>query len=613
MCGILGTINLPIDTSALDLLRHRGPDGEGLTEFECGRHQVTLGHRRLAIVDLSSHGAQPMSTSDDAQHIVFNGEIYNHQDIRPELPDCEFHGHSDTETLLQTLASYGIAGLTKLNGIFGLGYLDLANHRLFLARDPFGVKPVYYSIQPQQMCFASEIAPLRAITDISVDDLGLSALLKLRFVPSPRTLYSGIRRLRPGHVLEIDLGSDTLSWRDYPFISASKTTNHRRPGFEAVLDEYGRLFDQAVSRQLMADVEVGILLSGGIDSALVASSAQRAAKHPLKAFTVGFKDTNAGNIDEIDAAAEMAELLGMEHFTKRIGFDDFLDVLRECVQIVEEPLATTSIIPMHFLSKLAGDHVKVVMSGQGADELLGGYNRYQVELWRRFVPPIFAKAGSEVARILGVKNDMVRRGLRALRERDDVPRFLEAYSVFSDDEILSLTGIAAGAARDDIDYFYELLECEALPSSVERMMSIDTRLGLSDDLLLYTDKISMRESLECRVPFLDLDLVAFIQSLPHNYRLKLGKTKIIHKAYARRTLPPSIVNRPKRGFLSPTKDWFKNEEVLRSLLLDRSSQFAEHLDLSGVETVIKQHQRGFDRERQIFVLLCLYFCLEATK
>ena len=214
--------------------------------------------------------------------------------------------------------------------------------------------------------------------------------------------------------------------------------------------------------------------------------------------------------------------------------------------------------------------------------------------------------------MLGIKNDTLRRGLRALREKDDVSRFLQAYSVFSDDEIFRLTGIKADSTRDDINYLYDLLHCDVLPTSVERMMSIDARLGLSDDLLLYTDKISMRESLECRVPILDLDLVAFIESLPQDYRLKLGRTKIIHKAYARRTLPASIVNRPKRGFQSPTKTWFKNEEVLSSLLLDGSSRFAEHFDLSVVETVIQEHQLGFDRERQIFVLLCLYFCLDST-
>jgi asparagine synthase (glutamine-hydrolysing) len=383
--------------------------------------------------------------------------------------------------------------------------------------------------------------------------------------------------------------------------------------FEEAVDEYGRLFQQAVSRQLMSDVEVGVLLSGGIDSALVASVAQQASDKPLRAFTVGFKDSNGTGIDEINGAGETAEYLGMEHLTMRISSEDFFETLRKSVQIVEEPLATTSIVPMHFLSKLAGNYVKVVMSGQGADEILGGYKRYQVELWRNLIPPFVANLGFKALRLFGSKNATLERGLRALSESDDVSRFLEAYQVFSDNEIVQLTGINSQPANDDIRYTYDLLQCAALPSSVQRMMCIDARLGLSDDLLLYTDKISMHESLECRVPILDLELVQFVESLPHEYRLGFGKGKIIHKEYAERVLPEEIVSRPKRGFLSPTNEWFKDEKMLRDLLLNRSSEFANHFDLSAVENIIRKHQSGFNQERQIFVLLCLSFCLENSR
>lgn len=610
MCGILGSVNLHIDGRTLDLIRHRGPDGRGLTELQCGSHRVTLGHLRLAIVDLSENGAQPMSTADGFHHISYNGEVYNHEEIRRDLPDVSFRGHSDTETLLEALNTFGIDSVERFNGIFGLAWLNQRDQKLYLVRDPFGIKPVYYSIQEDRLCFCSEMSPLREVSDESIDETGLSSLLKLRFAPSPHTLNDGIRRLRPGHVLEVDLSADKLSWREFPFIGKRKQTGSLRPAFDTAIDDYGRIFDEAVSRQLMADVEVGILLSGGIDSALVAASAQRYSDYPLKAFTVGFKGGETDEVDEIDAAEETAELLGLEHHTTRIGFDDFLDVLRQCVQIVEEPLATTSIVPMHFLSQLAGEHVKVVMSGQGADETLGGYNRYQLELWRKFVPAIFARLGLRTASLLGLKNDTLLRGLRALREPNDIARFLSAYEVFSDEQIFSLTGLKVNSPREAIEYLYDLLGCRELDTSVERMMTIDARLGLSDDLLLYTDKITMRESLECRVPMLDLDLVAYIESLPYNYRLKLGGAKIIHKAYAERTLPSSVVNRPKLGFQSPTKHWFKNEELLRSMLLDTSTAFAEHFDLEVVEAVIQQHQEGFNRERQIFLLLCLYFCLE---
>ncbi len=611
MCGVLGAVNFSIDESVLDLIAHRGPDGRGLIKLECGAHQITLGHRRLAIVDLSEQGSQPMSTGGGAQHIVFNGEIYNHQDIRRKLKSAVFRGHSDTETLLHVLATSGIDAVGQLNGIFAFAYLDLSERRLFLVRDPFGVKPIYYSFSPRQFCFSSELKPLLRIAPSTVDPENLATLLKLRFSPSPETLFQDIRKLKPGHILEIGLGSETLTCREYPYIGRVVGPTGPAMGFGEALAEYGRLFESAVERQLMSDVEVGVLLSGGIDSALVAASAQRHSQVPLKAFTIGFKDAGASNdVDEIDDARETAKFVGMEHHTARIGFDDFLETLRDCVGIVEEPLATTSIVPMHYLSRLAGSHVKVVMSGQGADEPLGGYGRYQGELYQRFLPPSLARLGKSLAAIAGVRNERILRGLAALSHGDDAGRFLEAYSVFSDEEATRLTGGTADGARSALEYMYQLLGCDDLPSSVARMMALDLRFGLADDLLLYTDKITMHYSLECRVPILDLELVAFIESLPFDYRVRIGKTKIIHKRFAEQSLPASIVNRKKKGFLSPTRTWFRDGDRLRSILLDKDSKFAGYFDLSVVEDVIRQHQLGYNRERHIFLLLCLYFWFE---
>jgi asparagine synthase (glutamine-hydrolysing) len=358
---------------------------------------------------------------------------------------------------------------------------------------------------------------------------------------------------------------------------------------------------------MMSDVELGVLLSGGVDSALIAASAQRHSQRSLKAFTVGFKDAEASGVDEIDDARRTADILGLEHRTARIGFDDFLETLHECVGIVEEPLATTSIVPMHYLSRLAGSHVKVVLSGQGADEALGGYGRYQGELFRRFVPSRLARCGRRLTAAVGLKSERIIRGLAALAHDVDVERFLEAYAVFSDAEIACLAGAMPTAANRKVEYLYQLLECGGLPTSVARMMALDLRLGLSDDLLLYTDKITMRHSLECRVPILDLELVAFIESLPADYRVRIGQGKIIHKKFAEQSLPESIVHRKKQGFLSPTRTWFGDGDRLRSILLNRSSKFANYFDLKVVDNVINQHQQGYNRERHIFLLLCLHF------
>ena len=610
MCGILGAINIPLRQSVLDLLAHRGPDGEGNLVLPVAGHEVSLGHRRLAIVDLSENGRQPMASPDRRHWLVYNGEIYNHAELRSALQGSGFRGHSDTETLLETLSRKGVRSLNELNGIFAFAWLNVADRKLFLVRDPFGVKPLYYFLAPDRFAFASEIRPLLDIAPRELDRENLATLLKLRFSPSPDTLFKGIRKLRPGHVLEIDLDNTRLVAREYRYVSPLRGTPVNVPPYPEALKRYGELFEQAVERQLMSDVEVGILLSGGIDSALVAAAAQRRSPRPLKAFTIGFTGAEAGDVDEISDARETAALLGMEHHAGRMGFSDFLATLRECVRVVEEPLATTSIVPMYSLARLASQQVKVVLSGQGADELLGGYTRYQSELYRRFVPRSFARLAGSLAGRLGVRSERLTRGLDSLGGADDVERFLGAYRVFGDQEIAALIGPGQDHARERIDSLYETLRCASLPTSIERIMSLDLRFGLADDLLLYTDKITMRHSLECRVPILDLELVHFIESLPYQYRVTLRRKKIIHRDYAGGTLTPAIIQRKKKGFLSPTRQWFRDGDALRAVLLNRDSRFASVFDVTAVDSTIQQHGLGFNRERHIFLLLCLYYWCE---
>ncbi len=610
MCGILGSINIPLAPAVLDLLAHRGPDGEGSVVVPVGGHQVSLGHRRLAILDLSENGRQPMASPDQRQWLVYNGEIYNHGPLRTALQGVRFRGHSDTETLLATLERRGVSSLAGFNGIFAFAWLNVVERRLYLVRDPFGVKPLYYFHVPDRLAFASELRPLLAIAPRELDRENLGTLLKLRFSPSPDTLFKGIRKLRPGHVLEIDLGGARLAVRESSYVPPLRESGAVVPAYPDAVRRYGQLFGQAVERQLMSDVEVGILLSGGIDSALVAASAQRRSPRPLKAFTIGFTGAEAGDVDEIADARETAAFLGMDHHTGRMGFTDFLATLQECVRVVEEPLATTSIVPMHYLARLASQHVKVVLSGQGADELLGGYTRYQSELYRRFVPPSLARAAGSVAAWLGVKSERLTRGLDAVGGAVEVERFLGAGRVFGDQEVAALIGPGQDHARERIADLYETLGCASLPASIERIMALDLRFGLADDLLLYTDKITMRQSLECRVPILDHELVRFIESLPYKYRVSLRNKKIIHRDYAADALPPAVIQRRKKGFLSPTRHWFRDADALRSVLLNRGSRFATVFDLTVVDATIKQHGAGFNRERHIFLLLCLYYWCE---
>jgi len=609
MCGILGSVNLEFEDSILDLIRRRGPDDSGIERLSLNRNSVILGHRRLSIVDLSPAGHQPMFTMNRRFIIVFNGEIYNHLDLRRKLSDVHFRGHSDTETILYYIAKYGPNAVCDFNGIFSLAFLDVEKKKLLLCRDPFGVKPLYYCWQkPNELVFASEIRPIQQMVHDTVDLDNLSELLRLRYSPSPDTLFKNIRKVRPGHIVSVDLSESGLKIFESPIISSSQSYLKSSITYSDAVDQYGYLLRQAIERQLMSDVEVGILLSGGIDSALVAKFAQENTSRPMKAFTVGFK--NQDESDEIKEAHETASYLGLEHIVTRIGFDDFLESIRGCIGIVEEPLATTSIIPMYYLSKLASQKVKVILSGQGADEPLGGYGRYQGELYRCFFPSILAKIFKPLAKLVGVRNDQILRGLDTFQHMNDIPRFLSAYSVFHDDKIEKLIGIHDHKSAKRLQYTYDLLECVRRKNSVERMMAVDLRMNLADDLLLYTDKITMHHSLECRVPMLDLELVRFIESLPYHYRVKLRRTKIIHRDFARKVLPESIINRKKKGFQSPTKIWFRRSGPVREILLDHSSRFVNFFDLAEINNVLKEHENGFNRERQIFLLLGLYFWME---
>jgi asparagine synthase (glutamine-hydrolysing) len=607
MCGILGTVNLPFDQAALDSIRHRGPNGSGINQVIMGDHVVTLGHRRLSILDLSVAGHQPMWTSDRRYAIVYNGEIYNHMDLRRTMECRDFRGHSDTETILNYLAEGGIASADRFNGIFAFCLADVYAKKLYLVRDSFGVKPLYYRSNGRSLAFSSELRGIRQFFDDPLEIENLAELLRLRYLPAPDTLFKDVQKLRPGHVVEVDLSGPRLSTSEYSFVCPNRRPTRSISRRDAT-EQYGELLSAAVGRQLLSDVEVGVLLSGGVDSALVAMLAQQRAPYRMKAFTVGFSEQTAA--DEIQDAAETARIVGMDHEYVRMGFGNFLELLPSVNSIIEEPLATTSVIPMFYLSQLASSRVNVVLSGQGADETMGGYRRYQIELMRGFVPKVAIPALRKLAVIAGLRNDALTRALNSSAEKDDVHRFESVYSVFSHEQIGRMIGHDNGRASERIGYFFDLLECSRQKPSVQRMMSLDTRMNLADDLLLYTDKITMHHSLECRVPLLDLELVRFIESLPRKYRVGLGQGKRIHKWYAQGVLPAAIVNRKKKGFLSPTQQWFKSEGILREILLSPSSRFASYFDLREVETVLQDHARGMNRERHIFLLLSLHYWMD---
>lgn len=600
MCGILGSINKPFKEDTLDLIRHRGPDRQAVFSDTCCGKYVSLGHTRLSIVDLSDAGNQPMTSEDDMYTLIFNGEIYNHEEIRKEIKFRNFRGHSDSETLLYYLIEKGTEGIKDLNGIFAFAFLDKVKKRIVLARDPFGVKPLYFSQKGNECVFSSEIRPVKALVNASVDTDALLILLNLRHNPSPYTLFKEIRKLRPGHYATIDLSKYELKLEITPYIN--KVPRQEKISYEDAVEKYGQMIEKAVKRQLMGDVEMGVLLSGGVDSALVAGIASKHVNYQMKAFTVGFDSKFA--VNEIDMAKETADCFGLEHHVVKMDAENFFDIFTECTRVVEEPLGADSLIPMYYLSKLASQYVKVVLTGQGADEPLGGYNRYQGEILRQTYPNCFFQLMNFLLPFIHLKKESLIRGARSLAIQNDVRRFINSYCIFTDEEISALTGKDIGSLSTDIyQYFYDLVTDE-MQDAVSKNMTIDQHIDLADNLLAYTDKITMNFALECRVPLLDLELVNYIEELPTEFKIKRHQGKVIHKTFAKSYLPNHIVNRPKLGFRSPTDIWFReNFSEINSMLID--GKLTDYLSKDAIGIVLEQHMKGYNRQKQIFILLSI--------
>jgi asparagine synthase (glutamine-hydrolysing) len=548
-----------------------------------------------------------MASRDGRWWITFNGEIYNHLDLRKHL-DVDWRGHSDTETLVECIAAWGLEGtLPRLNGMFAFGALDVLAGKLYLVRDPFGVKPVYYSVTHDgSLAFSSELRSLLVLDGRvpELDVLAVRTFLTLRFVPSPNTLLEGVKRLLPGHFLvkELETGRDRLQcYTRYP-------SDRFRGTLDDAVDTYCTLLSQTLKRQLLSDVPVGIFLSGGVDSGLLAALAVEQLGE-LPSYTVGF---GPGHDEcELADAAQTAAVLGLKHHRVSVTAEDLWNAFENCATAVEEPLASDSALPMWHLAKRAREDVTVVLTGQGSDEPWGGYRRYQAEIWRDRIPfpSLLALLKPFLRALPGVPEFLVR-AVASVPLADRAQRFEESHAVCFPSTRRELTGTSEpGYAADAIRYWFNWLGATDI-AGVEAMMAIDTRMGLADDLLLYGDKISMAHSLEARVPMLDIELVRFVESLPADYRVSLRGGKIAHKIAAARHLPPLIVNRPKKGFWVPFGTWAASiwKERVADILLDPSAPQWTFLDRHAVEQLWREHVSGRrNRTRQLFALLAFCF------
>jgi asparagine synthase (glutamine-hydrolysing) len=609
MCGICGVYHYgdgaPADEHvvremAANLI-HRGPDDEGF-HFDGA---LGLGVRRLSIIDLEG-GAQPISNEAGTAWVVHNGEIYNFAELRRELESRghSFRTRSDTETVAHAFEQWGLDGLARLNGMFGLAVWDSATRELVVARDVFGVKPLYYWDDGSTLVFASEIRALlcHPLVTRSIDATALYEFFGLGYVPSPRTAFAGIQKLVPGHALVRRPEGGEIR-RFYRRIPAPRTGQPEG----ALVEELRDAIFRAVRRQMVADVPVGAMLSGGIDSATVAAIMTEVTDGPIETFTVGFGGGFVQN--ELIPARETARRLGARHHEVVISPRDYADFLARSIWHLEEPIATTSTLPFYKVCELARPHVKVVLTGQGADEPFAGYPRYLGERYGslyRTLPRVVRSwlVAPLVERL--PRNEQLKRAVRSLGTRDPLERMKRIYSIIDEPLKGRLFRDGFEPASDDLEAIALWQGDVAHLDALTQMLYIDARTYLPDNLLVYTDKMSMAVSLEARVPFLDLELMELAESIGADLKIKRLTQKRILKRAMERWLPPEMLRRKKIPFATPVDEWLRRdlEAEVRERLLAPGSACSTYLHSEAVRTMIDEHRSGRqDHNRALFSML----------
>jgi asparagine synthase (glutamine-hydrolysing) len=614
MCGICGQFNFATNERVEpDTIRrmtrtlvHRGPDDEGF--FLAG--PVSLGFRRLSIIDLAG-GHQPMSDAEETVWVILNGEIYNFKELRAELrkKGHHFRTNSDTEVIIHGYKEWGTEVLNHLNGMFGLAIWDVKKRRLVVARDAMGIKLIYYRLTKGQLTFGSEIRPILAAQNsrLDVDPVALNLFLRFRYTPSPLTIFQNVQKLAPGTMLIAENGKCREErWYNYtpaPF-------SDEKEGKQAA-EELLELYRGAVKRHLLSDVPVGILLSGGIDSGLLLALMNEQGG-PWPAYTVGYGESFED--DELTDAAETASVLGARHITVKLDQAEFERSLPRIVECLEEPIATSSIVPMYFVSQRARQDVKVALIGQGPDELFGGYKRHlgihYGNWWRGLPAGLRSMAGFAVNRL--PRNETLKRGVRSLSAADRLKRYQDVFSLAPPETI-------DGLFREDVlpdRNRHELVEYwDALRPQMEHtdelggFQLLEIRSSLPDELLMYADKLSMAHSLEVRVPYLDRTVVEYVQRIGANLKVRNGTRKWLHRQVCQSYLAPRILKRKKRGFAANVVDeWFHTSlnGTLQAMFLDESSLMFGLLNPKPVRRLLEGHQSGRqDNHKILFSLVML--------
>ncbi len=612
MCGICGIYDRslkPVDREILDrmknILRHRGPDGEGL--FIDG--EVGLGHRRLSIIDLEK-GGQPIGNENGSIQVIFNGEIYNFVELREQLEKAGHHflTKSDTEVIVHAYEEWGKDCVNQFVGMFAFALWDSENRELFLARDHLGIKPLYYTILGSRILFASEIKAL--LQDLScpreVDLEALAELFTFRYVPSPKTLFKGIRKLPPGHLMILSRKGIKIE-RFWEWVPKLRNKFDERE----LIEEYQSLLQEAIRLQLRSDVPLGLFLSSGIDSGVLLAIMSEYSLSPVRAFTIGFEDGERTN--EVSEANHLAKLFGAIHEFMIVSPEDYIKYYERYMWDLEEPVGNETAAAFYFVSKITSEHVKVALTGQGADEPWGGYHRHLGAKLSSFyckIPvSITNPIAAMVSRIPG-RFELIKRGVLSLNETDMLTRLSKIYSFFSSEMKLHLfSGPLKIYTDEKINSTKEALRW--LQSDVEHLdpltqiLYVDTRSNLPDDLLMVADKMAMANSLEARVPFLDYRLVEFIETLPPKLRIKGFTGKYLHKKAVEKWLPKEMIYRKKKGFANPIENWFRTKmrNFIDECLLSNNSGVSLYFDQNYIREILIRDRNGKDQFRRHIYLL----------
>lgn len=608
MCGICGIYNFgthaPVDRLALkratDAMVHRGPDDEGFYV----KGELGLGNRRLSIIDLPG-GHQPICNEDESVWITFNGEIYNYRELRPDL---EKRGHhfrtsSDTETIVHLYEEYGPGCLEYLRGMFAFALWDGRAKRLLVARDRLGIKPLFYRREQGRLVFASELRALRELVGqpLEIEPQSVYDFFGFRYIPAPRTFYRGVEKLLPGHYLLADArGVRTEAYWDVP---PEEDTSRSEEDFAEEVVERLR---ESIRLRLIADVPLGVFLSGGTDSSAVVAFMAELGARPLRTFSVGFEERG---FSELPYARRVAQRFSTEHHELLVGPQDLAEELGRLVAFRDEPVAEPTDVALYRMSRLASESVKVVLAGEGGDELFAGYPKYAADRLAGLVSAFPQEVTRAIARWLPYRQRRARLALETLSIRDEAERSVTWFASFSREEREALF---APEFLEQVDVahpahvFEQYLEKVRDRSPLKRMLYADLKIWLPDNLLLRGDQMTMAASIEERVPFLDHKLVELAARIPSRMLTRGFKTKILLRRALKPYLPPETLRRRKVGFTVPIGHWFRKtlKSMVADLVLSPEAQARGYFNRQAMERFVREHFDGVrDRQKQLWALV----------